>query len=540
VSAALDRGIDSTDLATGELDVDPESLVLDPALQCRVEVNQVAVEEYAEAWVAGAEFPPVRVIRVDGRLLVVDGWHRTLAFRHARKCGYKDRTAIPCQVTNGTRRDAMLAAAQANADNGLRRTNEDKRRAVRLLLQDPEWCGLSSRELAPLAGVSHNYINQVRREYSVKPGEPVTQAMIERVDGEPSPEWKALIAKVGEERWKLDKVEKIRTAPDVLTVLETRPHYYDEHKEAEALRLQELVVDEAWPWPEDKSAKAIEARCSSADTVKDLVKILHSKKCPADRREELCSITLRASTVEKGKRDYSYGSDEIKRFEGRPALEQAVREHNAKIDAREAKRRESNPYDQAKAVQELKDPEAQAAALRALDARALQNIWASRLLPEVRDGVYREFVGGGELGSCPNPACGSWLDRHGQCVLCRSTVTMFRERSYQTLATSAQLIAHPGFGMLVRDRVCIDRAVVEVVDHLVEACADQKGWAKLLKACDPGLRQALEAWAGSEDPELLGDPARDYQAADEQDEDDVDPDADLEDDLPDDDDDDEE
>ena len=43
----------------------------------------------------------------------------------------------------GTQRDAILWSISANATHGLRRTNEDKRRAVTRLLQDPECAGLA-------------------------------------------------------------------------------------------------------------------------------------------------------------------------------------------------------------------------------------------------------------------------------------------------------------------------------------------------------------------------------------------------------------
>ena len=58
-------------------------------------------------------------------------------------------------VRAGTRRDAILFAVGANGDHGLRRTNEDKRRSVLVLLRDEEWGAKSDRWIATQAGVSN-------------------------------------------------------------------------------------------------------------------------------------------------------------------------------------------------------------------------------------------------------------------------------------------------------------------------------------------------------------------------------------------------
>jgi hypothetical protein len=63
---------------------------------------------------------------------LADGFHRVHAAQKLR------RLTIAADVRQGTRRDAVLLSARANAEHGLRRTNEDKRRAVLTLLADPE------------------------------------------------------------------------------------------------------------------------------------------------------------------------------------------------------------------------------------------------------------------------------------------------------------------------------------------------------------------------------------------------------------------
>jgi ParB-like chromosome segregation protein Spo0J len=71
-----------------------------------------------------------------------DGFHRVLA---ARRAGL---TEFPADVRPGSRRDALLHSISSNDAHGLPRTNADKRRAVGLLLSDPEWGQWSDREIA--------------------------------------------------------------------------------------------------------------------------------------------------------------------------------------------------------------------------------------------------------------------------------------------------------------------------------------------------------------------------------------------------------
>jgi DNA-binding transcriptional regulator YiaG len=70
----------------------------------------------------------------------------------------------PCEVRQGTRRDAVLFSVGANADHGLRRTNADKRRAVEVLLRDEEWKQWNDHEIGRQCNVSHHTVAKVREE----------------------------------------------------------------------------------------------------------------------------------------------------------------------------------------------------------------------------------------------------------------------------------------------------------------------------------------------------------------------------------------
>jgi hypothetical protein len=78
---------------------------------------------------------------------------------------------IEADVRPGSRRDAVLFSAGANASHGLRRTNDDKRRAVLILLDDAEWGAWSDREIARRCGVDNKTVSSLR----ARPSEEVPQ-----------------------------------------------------------------------------------------------------------------------------------------------------------------------------------------------------------------------------------------------------------------------------------------------------------------------------------------------------------------------------
>jgi ParB-like chromosome segregation protein Spo0J len=129
---------------------------IDGGTQSRVKISKKVVSEYAEAIQAGTDFPPVVVFNDDADYWLADGFHRFHAHSKAGK------TSIPALVQSGTARDAILYSLSANWTHGLRRTNADKRKAVQTLLDDSEWAGWSSREIAELCGVTHPFVASIR------------------------------------------------------------------------------------------------------------------------------------------------------------------------------------------------------------------------------------------------------------------------------------------------------------------------------------------------------------------------------------------
>jgi hypothetical protein len=138
----------------------PLSNIKDSGAQMRVEMRAETVNDYAEAMLNDADFPPVILYHDGTDYWLGDGYHRVAA---ARKI---ERETIKAEVREGTKRDAILCGVGANATHGLQRTQADKRQAIERLLRDPEWARWSDRKIAEAAKVDHKTVAKVRRELS--------------------------------------------------------------------------------------------------------------------------------------------------------------------------------------------------------------------------------------------------------------------------------------------------------------------------------------------------------------------------------------
>src|SRR5262249_44761903 len=90
---------------------------------------------------------------------------------HGRK--QADFDTISAEVRPGTVVDARWLALSANKTHGLRRTNDDKRRAVKAALQmRPDD---SDRAIAEHVGVSNNMVSEYRARLSSEDSQPATR-----------------------------------------------------------------------------------------------------------------------------------------------------------------------------------------------------------------------------------------------------------------------------------------------------------------------------------------------------------------------------
>ena len=106
-------------------------------------------------WNRGAVFPAVEIVSDGSSSWLVDGQHRLEA---VKKLGHETITA---NVTKGDYRDALLKSCGTNAEHGKRRTNEDKRQKVMMLLEDEEWSDRSARWIARQCKVTHTFVNNM-------------------------------------------------------------------------------------------------------------------------------------------------------------------------------------------------------------------------------------------------------------------------------------------------------------------------------------------------------------------------------------------
>ena len=130
---------------------------LDGGTQPRQYINQDVVNEYAEEMLESDNFPPIVVFNDGANYWLADGFHR---YHANKKAGFLE---VECDVRNGVLRDAILFSVGANAVHGLRRSNEDKRKAVMTLLNDIEGSEWSDSEIARQCFVSVMTVSRVRK-----------------------------------------------------------------------------------------------------------------------------------------------------------------------------------------------------------------------------------------------------------------------------------------------------------------------------------------------------------------------------------------
>jgi ParB-like nuclease domain len=138
-----------------------DRIVTDSDSQARVKIHAGVVKEYAKAMTerlpeGGVRFPPIVLFTDNQNYWLADGFHRVLA---ARQAGL---TQFAAEIRAGARRDALLYSIFANSAHGLPRTNADKRKAVGLLLADPEWSQWSDREIGRRCQVDNKLVARLR------------------------------------------------------------------------------------------------------------------------------------------------------------------------------------------------------------------------------------------------------------------------------------------------------------------------------------------------------------------------------------------
>lgn len=138
-------------------------IVIDPEIMPRNELDQGYISDLVEDLQRGVTFPPIILFKEGDKFYPADGCHRLEA---ARKCGHK---TIMAEIREGGRPEATLCSCRANTDHGKRRTNGDKRKAVKKLLQHPEWFCWSDGKIAEECAVSPPFVASLRKKLTTNP-----------------------------------------------------------------------------------------------------------------------------------------------------------------------------------------------------------------------------------------------------------------------------------------------------------------------------------------------------------------------------------
>jgi len=148
----------------------PEHIRADGGTQPRAKINREVYRDYAERMQAGDEFPAITVY-FDGKdYWLTDGFHRFNAHMIARPS-----EPLECTIRQGTVEDAQWHSYGVNKTHGLRRTNEDKKRAVRSALTHWKAVELSNVKIAAHCGVDEKTVRRYRRQMSASSEIPKTQ-----------------------------------------------------------------------------------------------------------------------------------------------------------------------------------------------------------------------------------------------------------------------------------------------------------------------------------------------------------------------------
>ncbi len=130
--------------------------------QVRWQLDDGTVKRYQTMTEAGSTPPPIKVARIpDGRLLLVDGWHRMKA--RALRFDELQPEMICALVAPLSPNEAQWQAARANMGHGLQLKAAELREVFRAFIKagmhkGPRGVLLSYREIAPHVGKKHTTI----------------------------------------------------------------------------------------------------------------------------------------------------------------------------------------------------------------------------------------------------------------------------------------------------------------------------------------------------------------------------------------------
>jgi transposase-like protein len=130
----------------------------DGGTQPRASINGEVATEYGAEMVSGRSFPSILCFYDGADYWLADGYHR---FGGAVVAGLQE---IEADITQGTLEDAQWYSFSANQAHGLRRSNEDKQRAVKAAIMHAKSAGLSDHQIAKHVGVAVSTVGDWRKK----------------------------------------------------------------------------------------------------------------------------------------------------------------------------------------------------------------------------------------------------------------------------------------------------------------------------------------------------------------------------------------
>ena len=157
-------------LAAGETGtVDVESIDGDAVITRDLsdkERSRQAIQDYSDAYSDGVDLPPVEVFLVDGRMVLVDGFHRREAQKLRRSIGIVAR----CVGAGSLEEAVRYALRETNTRHGLRLSPADYRVRVFKALDSGMWDGSSARAIARDLGISNRTASKYMAEWESEQG----------------------------------------------------------------------------------------------------------------------------------------------------------------------------------------------------------------------------------------------------------------------------------------------------------------------------------------------------------------------------------
>jgi len=148
--------------------VDLDYIRRDNDSRVRTALDLAAIEDYARIFHAEKDdvkkasrrshFPyPILFQEKDNEFWIGDGWHRISALQSIGVSWW------PCEVRRGNKLDAIAFGVATDHGLGVRKTDRDKSRAVRMILRDSERAKWSNAEIARLCRVSDVLVGKIRK-----------------------------------------------------------------------------------------------------------------------------------------------------------------------------------------------------------------------------------------------------------------------------------------------------------------------------------------------------------------------------------------